>query len=90
MIQLEEVLQRLGMTTERRGATTQALCPFHQHTRPSLEPYPADNASSAHYHCFACGAHGNAIDLVNSAKATPSYRENRTLATKSKTMSTTL
>lgn len=63
-LQLEDVVQRLGMATERRGATTQALCPFHQDTRPSLNLYPADGASTAHYHCFACGAHGSAIDLV--------------------------
>ena len=63
-LQLEDVVQRLGMATQRRGATTQALCPFHQDTRPSLNLYPADGATAAHYHCFACGAHGNAIDLV--------------------------
>lgn len=63
-IPLEDVMQRLGMETARRGSTTQALCPFHQDTRPSLNIYPADGATTAHYHCFACGAHGNAIDLV--------------------------
>jgi len=63
-IPLEDVMQRLGMVTARRGATIQALCPFHQDTRPSLNIYPADGATTAHYHCFACGAHGNAIDLV--------------------------
>lgn len=63
-VPLEDVLQRLGLKTERRGATTQALCPFHQDTKPSLNVYPADGSSSAHYHCYACGAHGNAIDLV--------------------------
>lgn len=63
-IPLEDVMQRLGIVTARRGATTQALCPFHQDTRPSLNIYPADGVTAAHYHCFACGAHGNAIDLV--------------------------
>ncbi|CAN7599780.1 CHC2 zinc finger domain-containing protein [Polaromonas sp. LjRoot131] len=63
-IPLEDVVQRLGMATERRGAITQALCPFHQDTRPSLNLYSADGANTAHYHCFACGAHGNAVDLV--------------------------
>lgn len=63
-VPLEEVLQRLGLKTERRGASIQALCPFHQDTKPSLNVYPADRASMAHYHCYACGAHGNAIDLV--------------------------
>ncbi len=61
---LDEVVQRLGMVTERRGAATRALCPFHQDTRPSLNLYPAKGASIPHYHCFACGANGSAIDLV--------------------------
>ena len=63
-VPLEEVARRLGIETERRGAQTQALCPFHQDTRPSLNVFPVDGNSQAHYHCFACGAHGNAIDLV--------------------------
>lgn len=61
---LEEVVTKLGIETERRGGTTRALCPFHQDTRPSLNLYPAEGNSPAHYHCFACGAHGSAIDLV--------------------------
>jgi len=63
-VPLEDVARRLGIETERRGAQTRALCPFHQDTKPSLNLYPADGGSPAHYHCFACGAHGNAIDLV--------------------------
>jgi DNA primase catalytic core len=63
-LSLEEVVQRLGVVTERRGAVTLALCPFHQDARPSLNLYPASGASPAHYHCFVCGAHGNAIDVV--------------------------
>lgn len=63
-VPLEDVAQRLGIETERRGARTRALCPFHQDTRPSLNLIPADGNLQAHYHCFACGAHGNAIDLV--------------------------
>ena len=35
-----------------------ALCPFHDDRRPSLRIYPDG------YHCFVCGAHGDAIDLV--------------------------
>lgn len=61
---LEDVVRRLGIETERRGAQTRALCPFHQDTQPSLNLYPADGAAPAHFHCFACGTHGNAIDLV--------------------------
>ncbi len=63
-VSLEDVVRRLGIETERRGAQTRALCPFHQDTRPSLNLYPEDGTSPAHFHCFACGAHGTAIDLV--------------------------
>ncbi|MET3135652.1 DNA primase [Oxalobacteraceae bacterium GrIS 1.11] len=63
-VSLEDVVRRLGIETERRGAQIQALCPFHQDTRPSLNLFSPDANSQAHYHCFACGAHGNAIDLV--------------------------
>lgn len=37
-----------------------ACCPFHNETTPSFH---ADDAKGA-YHCFGCGAHGNAIDFV--------------------------
>lgn len=35
-----------------------ALCPFHNDRNPSL--FVADD----HYHCFACGEHGDVIDFV--------------------------
>ncbi|MCD8127739.1 MAG: CHC2 zinc finger domain-containing protein [Clostridiales bacterium] len=35
-----------------------ALCPFHNDRHPSL--LVADD----HYHCFACGEHGDVIDFV--------------------------
>lgn len=63
-VPLEDVVRRLGIETERRGSQTLALCPFHQDSRPSLNLYRAEGASPAHFHCFACGAHGTAIDLV--------------------------
>lgn len=63
-VSLEDVATRLGIETERRGEITRALCPFHADTRPSLNLFPASGNSLAHYHCFACGAHGSAIDLV--------------------------
>lgn len=39
-----------------------ALCPFHDDRRPSLQIYPDG------YHCFVCGAHGDAIDLVQNMR----------------------
>ncbi|CAN5119247.1 hypothetical protein BH09PAT1_BH09PAT1_4000 [soil metagenome] len=35
------------------------LCPFHEERTASFVIYP-DNS----YHCFGCGAHGNAIDFL--------------------------
>ena len=63
-VHLSEVARRLGIDTEKRGSKLSALCPFHQDTRPSLRFFPADGGSPEHFHCFACGAHGHAIDLV--------------------------
>lgn len=44
-----------GVEVNRSGM---ALCPFHNDRHPSL--LVADD----HYHCFACGEHGDVIDFV--------------------------
>ena len=36
-------------------------CPFHEEKSPSFYLY---DGPDAHYHCFGCGAHGNAIDWI--------------------------
>lgn len=41
------------------GNKRQTLCVFHSEDTPSLTIFP-DNS----YHCFGCGAHGNAIDFL--------------------------
>lgn len=63
-VPLEDLVNRLGLQTERRGHQVTAVCPFHQDTRPSLSLYARADGIPAHFHCFACGAHGNAVDLV--------------------------
>lgn len=50
-----EAAERYGVEVNRYG---KALCPFHNDRHPSL--YVADD----HYHCFACGEHGDVIDFV--------------------------
>ncbi len=42
------------------GATYKALCPFHDEKSPSFVVQKTDS----HYHCFGCGAHGDAIAFL--------------------------
>src|ERR1700733_13042480 len=42
----------------RSGKTWKGCCPFHGEKSPSFYVY------DDHYHCFGCGAHGDAISFV--------------------------
>ncbi|MFN4329435.1 MAG: DNA primase [Limnobacter sp.] len=42
------------------GANLQGLCPFHNEKSPSFTV----SASKQFYHCFGCGAHGNAVGFL--------------------------
>ena len=50
-----EAAAHYGVEVNRHG---KALCPFHNDRNPSL--YVADD----HYHCYACGEHGDVIDFT--------------------------
>ena len=54
-VNAREAAQLYGVAVNRCGM---ALCPFHNDHHPSL--LVADD----HYHCFACGEHGDVIDLT--------------------------
>lgn len=45
---------------KRAGSSYKALCPFHDEKTPSFVVQKGDN----HYHCFGCGAHGDAIQFL--------------------------
>jgi len=45
---------------KRAGAAYKALCPFHEEKTPSFMIQKGDS----HYHCFGCGAHGDAIAFL--------------------------
>ncbi|MCE2927052.1 MAG: DNA primase [Rickettsiales bacterium] len=45
---------------KRHGREYQALCPFHNEKSPSF----TINDEKGFYHCFGCGAHGDAISFV--------------------------
>ena len=55
-VQIESIAEYCGMHIGRNG---KALCPFHDDQHPSL------SFKYNRYRCFACGAHGDAIDLVS-------------------------
>ncbi len=54
-VSMIEAAEHYGVEVNRHG---KALCPFHNDRNPSL--YVADD----HYHCFACGEHGDVIDFT--------------------------
>ncbi|WP_446470460.1 DNA primase [Xenorhabdus stockiae] len=45
---------------KKKGKNHQACCPFHNEKTPSFTV----NGDKQFYHCFGCGAHGNAIDFL--------------------------
>lgn len=45
---------------KKSGVTFKACCPFHQEKTPSFNVSP----SKQFYHCFGCGAHGDAITFI--------------------------
>lgn len=56
---LVEVVGRYVRLT-RAGREHRGLCPFHKEKSPSFHVV----GEKGFYHCFGCGAHGNAIDFV--------------------------
>jgi len=64
-VPIDEVAKRLGMELRTETSTkARALCPFHDDKTPSLLIDSSRDHGRQHFHCFACGAHGDAIDLV--------------------------
>lgn len=58
-IDLVDVLES-HLDLKRAGASYKGLCPFHDEKSPSFMVQKGDS----HYHCFGCGAHGDAIQFL--------------------------
>lgn len=70
-VSCREAAERYGVEVNHYGM---ALCPFHNDRHPSL--YMADD----HYHCFACGEHGDVIDFAAKLFGLPLYEAAQRLA----------
>jgi DNA primase len=58
-VDVVEVVSRY-VQLKKAGANFSGLCPFHNEKTPSFSVSPAKQF----YHCFGCGAHGNAIGFL--------------------------
>jgi len=58
-VDIVEVVSRY-VQLRKGGANYLGLCPFHNEKTPSFTVSPAKQF----YHCFGCGAHGNAIGFL--------------------------
>ena len=52
------ISKRVKLT--RKGREHQGLCPFHNEKTPSFTV----STEKGFYHCFGCGAHGNAVGFL--------------------------
>ena len=60
-VDIVDVVSRY-MQLKKAGANHLGLCPFHNEKTPSFTV----SAAKQFYHCFGCGAHGNAIGFLMS------------------------
>ena len=56
------LLTNYGVELKQRGNEYDALCIFHNETKPSMQVYLKDGISRVH--CKSCGAGGTVIDVV--------------------------
>ena len=58
-VDIVDVIDR-HVKLKRAGANMSACCPFHSEKSPSFTVSP----TKQFYHCFGCGAHGNAVGFL--------------------------
>src|SRR6478672_8067843 len=62
-LSIEDVIGETVKLT-RAGRNLKGLCPFHSEKSPSFVVYPQNGS----YHCFGCGANGDALNFVMSTE----------------------
>ena len=62
LIDRADVVDVVGRRVQlkKAGREFKACCPFHDEKTPSFTVSP----TKGFYHCFGCGAHGNALDFL--------------------------
>lgn len=68
-VNVSDIVRKRVILT-KRGAEYSGLCPFHDEKSPSFTV----NDIKRFYHCFGCGAHGDAIKFVSETSGL-GYRE---------------
>jgi DNA primase len=59
VVDIVDIISRY-VPLKRAGGSYKGLCPFHDEKTPSFTVHKA----SRHYHCFGCGAHGDAVTFL--------------------------
>lgn len=59
-VPLERLLSSRVALRPAGAGTFLGTCPFHDEKTPSFVVYP----ETRHYHCYGCGAHGDALDYL--------------------------
>jgi DNA primase len=72
-VSLAQVLDLVGFTaTTRRGPQLRGPCPVHCSSSPRSRSFAAHVEKNC-WHCFRCGAGGNALDLYLAVTKLPVY-----------------
>jgi len=73
-VSMTQVLELIGFrVTWRRGPQLRGSCPIPGCSSTSHRTFSVHLARQA-YHCFACGSHGNALDLWAAVQRLPLHR----------------
>src|SRR6185436_10603769 len=78
-LHLGQVLELLGFVpSTRRGVQVRGPCPVHRSRAPTSRSFAAHLERQC-WHCFRCGAGGNALDLWSAVTKLPLYEAARDL-----------